>query len=35
MDVKQVSQELGVGYVLEGRVRKAADRVRITELSAV
>ena len=30
VDVKQVGQELGVGYVLEGSVRKAADRVRIT-----
>jgi TolB-like protein len=28
--VKQVSQELGVRYVLEGSVRKAASRVRIT-----
>ena len=30
VDVKQVAQELGVRYVLEGSVRKAADRVRIT-----
>ena len=30
MDVKQVARELGVRYVLEGSVRKAADRVRIT-----
>lgn len=30
VDVKQVGQELGVGYLLEGSVRKAADRVRIT-----
>ncbi len=30
VDVKQIAQELGVGYVLEGSVRKAADRVRIT-----
>lgn len=30
VDVKQVGQELGVGYVLEGSVRKAAGRVRIT-----
>ena len=29
-DVKQVGRELGVRYVLEGSVRKAADRVRIT-----
>jgi TolB-like protein len=30
VDVKQLSRELGVGYVLEGSVRKAANRVRIT-----
>ncbi len=30
VDVKQVSRDLGVRYVLEGSVRKAADRVRIT-----
>jgi TolB-like protein/Tfp pilus assembly protein PilF len=30
VEVKQVGRELGVGYVLEGSVRKAADRVRIT-----
>lgn len=30
VEVKQVGQELGVGYVLEGSVRKAANRVRIT-----
>jgi len=29
-DVKQVSRELGVRYILEGSVRKAANRVRIT-----
>jgi adenylate cyclase len=29
-DVKQVGRELGVRYVLEGSVRKAGDRVRIT-----
>src|SRR6516162_1111718 len=29
-DVKQVGRELGVRYVLEGGVRKAAGRVRIT-----
>jgi TolB-like protein/class 3 adenylate cyclase len=29
-DVKQVARELGVRYVLEGSVRKAGDRVRIT-----
>jgi TolB-like protein/class 3 adenylate cyclase len=28
--VKQVSEELGVRYVLEGSVRKAGDRIRIT-----
>ncbi len=30
VDVKQVGRELGVRYVLEGGVRKAVDRVRIT-----
>ncbi|MBR0775818.1 winged helix-turn-helix domain-containing protein [Bradyrhizobium diazoefficiens] len=30
VDVKQVGRELGVRYVLEGSVRKIADRVRIT-----
>ena len=30
VDVKQISHELGVRYVLEGSVRKAANRVRIT-----
>jgi TolB-like protein len=30
VDVKQVGRELGVRYVVEGGVRKAADRVRIT-----
>ncbi|AFL50194.1 TolB-like protein [Sinorhizobium fredii] len=30
VDVKDVGQELGVRYVLEGSVRKAANRVRIT-----
>jgi len=29
-DVKRVGRELGVRYVLEGSVRKAGDRVRIT-----
>jgi tetratricopeptide (TPR) repeat protein len=29
-DVRQVGQELGARYVLEGSVRKAASRVRIT-----
>jgi adenylate cyclase len=29
VDVKQVSRELGVRYVVEGSVRKAGDRVRI------
>jgi Adenylate and Guanylate cyclase catalytic domain len=30
VDVKQVARELGVSYVLEGSVRKAGNRVRIT-----
>ena len=30
VDVKQVGRELGVRYVLEGSVRKSADRIRIT-----
>ena len=30
VDIRQVGRELGVRYVLEGSVRKAADRVRIT-----
>jgi TolB-like protein/class 3 adenylate cyclase len=30
VDVKQVAQELGVRYVLEGSVRNAGNRVRIT-----
>ena len=30
VDVKQVGRELGVRYVLEGSVRRAASRVRIT-----
>jgi TolB-like protein/class 3 adenylate cyclase len=29
VDVRQVGRELGVRYVLEGSVRKAADRIRI------
>ncbi len=29
-DIKQVGRELGVRYVLEGSVRKAGNRVRIT-----
>jgi TolB-like protein len=28
--IKQIAEELGVGYVVEGSVRKAGDRVRIT-----
>ena len=28
--MKQVAEELGVGYVVEGSVRKVGDRVRIT-----
>jgi TolB-like protein len=31
VDVKQVGRELGVRYVLEGSVRKAGNRVRITD----
>jgi adenylate cyclase len=30
VDVRQVARELGARYVLEGSVRKAADRMRIT-----
>jgi TolB-like protein len=30
VDIKQVGRELGVRYVVEGSVRKAKDRVRIT-----
>jgi adenylate cyclase len=30
VDVRQVSRELGVRYILEGSVRKAANRVRVT-----
>jgi len=30
IDIKKAGRELGVRYVLEGSVRKAADRVRIT-----
>jgi TolB-like protein/class 3 adenylate cyclase len=30
VDIRQVARELGVHYVLEGSVRKAGDRVRIT-----
>ena len=29
VDVKQVGRELGAGYVLEGSIRRAGDRVRI------
>lgn len=29
-DIRQIGQELGVGYVLEGSVRRGADRLRIT-----
>ncbi len=29
-DIRQIAQELGVGYVLEGSVRREAGRVRIT-----
>ena len=30
MDIRQVAKDLGVRYVLEGSVRKAASRLRIT-----
>lgn len=30
LDVKQIARELGVRYVLEGSLRKAADRIRAT-----
>ena len=30
VDIKQVGQELGVRYVLEGSVRRAGDRLRVT-----
>jgi TolB-like protein len=30
VDVKRVGQELGVRYVLEGSIRRAADQIRIT-----
>lgn len=30
VEVKQIAEQLGVQYVLEGSVRKSADRVRIT-----
>jgi TolB-like protein len=30
IDVRQIGRELGVRYVLEGSVRKAADRLRVT-----
>ena len=29
MDLRQVGEELGVGYVLEGSVRKEGDKLRI------
>ncbi|MGA9769934.1 MAG: winged helix-turn-helix domain-containing protein [Blastocatellia bacterium] len=29
-DIRQIGRELGVGYVLEGSVRRESDRVRIT-----
>ena len=30
VDIKQVAQDLGVRYVLEGSVRRGGDRLRIT-----
>jgi TolB-like protein len=35
VDVKQVGRELGVRYLLQGSVRKAANRVRITGNSSI
>ena len=35
VDIKQVGNELGVRYVLEGSVRKAGNRLRITGLSRI
>jgi tetratricopeptide (TPR) repeat protein len=35
VDVKRVSRELGVRYVLEGSVRKAGRRVRITAVGVI
>ena len=29
-DIREIAQELGAGYVLEGSVRRIADRVRVT-----
>jgi adenylate cyclase len=30
IDIRQIAKELGVGYVLEGSVRRSGDRVRVT-----
>jgi adenylate cyclase len=30
VDVKQVGRELGVGYILEGGLRKVGNRIRVT-----
>jgi adenylate cyclase len=30
IDVKQIGRELGVRYVLEGSLRKAGNRIRVT-----
>lgn len=30
VDIKQVGRELGVGYILEGSLRKAGDRIRMS-----
>ena len=35
IDIKQVGRELGVRYVLEGSVRKAGNRIRITGSSSM
>ena len=32
VDVKEVGRELGVRYVVEGSVRRAGNRIRVTEL---
>jgi adenylate cyclase len=29
-DIRQIGRELGVRYVLEGSIRKAANRIRVT-----
>jgi TolB-like protein len=34
VDVKQVGRELGVRYVLEGSLREAGNRIRVTRDAA-